>query len=347
MLVTLEMLLSTQLCERQRELAKLAHRSSETLLTLVSEVLDFSKIEAGQMQLESVPIDLPQLLDEVIKPFELLAEAKHLRIHYQPDPRLQPTVCGDPLRLRQILQNLLSNAVKFTSRGKIVVKAWSEDCWTCLEVCDDGIGINPEQQKTIFQPFTQADTSTTRRFGGTGLGLAICGRLVSLLGGRLELESELGKGSCFRCWLPLEPAQQSTPVDASPPVPLPGAGGLKILVCEDNPLNQRIMVLLLQEQGHQVTLADDGTQGLKAWEAGEFDLILMDLQMPNLGGVDATREIRRRGGNLPIVALTARAVEGDRQTCLAAGMDDYLTKPVRSDVLREVLERWSPTDKPP
>ena len=193
MLATLEMLLSTQMCERQRELAELAHRSSETLLSLVGEVLDFSKIEAGQMQLEALPVDLPALILEVVKPAKLLAEAKNLILQYRPDPRLHGKVCADPLRLRQILQNLLSNAVKFTSKGKIAVNAWSQDSWTCLEVRDQGIGIHPDQQATIFQPFTQADTSTTRRFGGTGLGLAICGRLVTMLGAEWSWKARKAK----------------------------------------------------------------------------------------------------------------------------------------------------------
>ena len=347
MLATLEMLLTTQLTERQRELSQLARHSSETLLGLVSEVLDFSKIEAGQMQLESVPVELAELLADVVKPFGLLAEAKNLSLRCSWDSRLHQTVSADPLRLRQILQNLLSNAVKFTHRGEIRVKAWSEAEWTCLEVQDQGIGMAPEQQQTIFEPFTQADTSTTRRFGGTGLGLAICKRLVGLMEGRLELESQPGKGSCFRCWLPLPPTTSLGPPESCPPQAGPETTtSLEILVCEDNPLNQRIMVLLLQQLGHRVSLANDGVDGLAAWQSGRFDLILMDLQMPNLGGMEAAREIRRRGGKLPIVALTARTVNGDREACLAAGMDDYLTKPVRADELREVLARlgtpWVP-----
>lgn len=290
MLATLEMLLATQLTERQRELSKLARHSSETLLGLVNEVLDFSKIEAGQMHLESVPVELAELIRQVLKPFDLLAQAKGLELRFQADERLHPTVCADPLRLRQILQNLLSNAVKFTHHGTIEIQAWSEGSWTCLEVRDQGIGMTPEQQQTIFQPFTQADTSTTRKFGGTGLGLAICTRLVDLMGGRLELESQPGAGSRFRCWLPLPltntpPAQgRFEPEGRSEPTP-----PLQVLVCEDNPLNQRIMVLLLEELGHQVSLADDGNHGLAVWQAGQFDLIFMDLQMPNLGGIEAAR----------------------------------------------------------
>lgn len=341
MLATLEMLLTTQMTDRQKELSQLARYSSESLLGLVNEVLDFSKIEAGQMHLEQVPVALPELLDQVVKPFALMAEAKQVSLRCRWNKGLYQTICGDPLRLGQVVQNLLSNAVKFTQRGKILVEAWSEDKWTCLQVTDQGIGVTAEQQRTIFDPFTQADTSTTRRFGGTGLGLAICNRIVKLMGGRLELESEPGRGSRFRCWLPLAPAEPSACSEESPQTAA-GAENLTamhILVCEDNPLNQRIMVLLLQELGHQVTLADDGGQGLAAWEAGQFDLILMDLQMPSLGGMEATREIRRRGGKLPIVALTARTVDGDREACLAAGMNEYLTKPVRADMLREVLAK--------
>ena len=339
MLATLDMLLASSLTDRQIELAELARHSSETLLSLVNEVLDFSKIEAGQMQLERVPIDLPGLLTQAVKPFALLAEAKGLSLRCRWEDRLHRLVLGDPMRLSQILQNLLSNAVKFTHRGQIRVDAWSDQLWTCLEVQDQGIGMSPEQQRTIFHAFTQADTSTTRKFGGTGLGLAICTRLVDLMGGRLELESQPQKGSRFRCWLPLTPA---TPLPATPPPPESqqrNIAPLSILVCEDNPLNRRIMVLLLEEMGHQVVLAEDGLAGVEAWRDGHFDLVLMDLQMPQLGGIEATREIREQGGTLPIVALTARAVEGDRETCLAAGMDDYLSKPVRGDQLRELLAR--------
>lgn len=349
MLATLEMLLNSQLNERQIELAELARHSSETLLSLVNEVLDFSKIEAGQMRLERVPVNLSGMLAQVVKPFGLVAESKGISLRCRWDGGLHPLVWGDPLRLSQIMQNLLSNAVKFTPRGVVQVNAWSEELWTCLEVKDQGIGMAPEQQQTIFQAFTQADTSTTRRFGGTGLGLAICTRLVNLMGGRLELESEPGKGSRFRCWLPLPPAtlpyHESARLSNSPEK---NTRPLRILVCEDNPLNRRIMVLLLEEMGHQAVLAENGLEGVCRWQSEDFDLVLMDLQMPLLGGMEATRQIREQGGKLPIIALTARAVEGDREACLAAGMDDYLSKPVRSDQLREVLARLAncPTENP-
>lgn len=343
MLATLEMLLKTPLDESQRELAHLARHSSETLLDLVSEVLDFSKIEAGKMHLEEVSFNLSEILIRIVRPFTLQAQKQGLEMKLDLDSKLPKFIVGDPLRLSQILQNLLSNALKFTPTGSVSVRARSSKDTLCVEVEDQGIGIDAEDQATIFQPFTQADTSTTRRYGGTGLGLAICARLVSLMGGTLVLDSQPGVGSRFQCRLPLiasESAQAKVAEVSGAPEPKSGPP-LDVLICEDNPLNQRIMMLLLEQLGHRGTLAEDGETGITAWQNGEFDLILMDLQMPKVGGMEATRQIRQRGGTLPIIALTARTVEGDREACLAAGMDDYLTKPVRVDVLRDLLVRLS------
>lgn len=348
-IATLSMLVNTPLSERQKELAELIGRSSEVLLSMVNEILDFAKIEAGQMELEHVVLSLPELVEDVARSFELQARAKNVELTWEFHGECPEAVQADPLRLRQIFQNLLSNAVKFTERGHVKFRVYAGDRdWVCFEVSDTGVGISPELQQSIFEPFTQADSSTTRRFGGTGLGLSICDRLVRLFQGRLEIESQLGEGSCFRCWLPLKAAQQACPARGRAPEPAPPAGpALRVLLCEDNPLNQRIMTLLLQQLGHEVVVAQDGPEGFKTWEEGSFDLILMDLQMPGLGGMDVTRQIRQKevlrgGSRIPIIALTARTLDGDREDCLAAGMDDFLTKPLQIDHLAEVLRGWGP-----
>ena len=262
-------------------------------------------------------------------------------------------VLGDPLRLRQVLVNLLDNAIKFTEQGRVTLTLH-----TCpadggmvpvrIAVRDTGAGIPEAQRSHIFQHFTQADSSTTRKHGGTGLGLAICSQLVDLMGGRLEVDSEVGHGSIFKVTLRLPTTDSECGVkDEAPTTPSQPAESLgrRVLLAEDNPVNQLVARSLLARLGCEVEVASNGEQALQMLDGARFDLVLMDCMMPGLDGYETTAEIRRReraGARLPIVAMTASAMQGDRERCLAAGMDDYLSKPVTRDVLAGVLTRWAP-----
>ncbi|MCK6547978.1 ATP-binding protein [Myxococcota bacterium] len=462
-----ELLSESKLDGPQRECAEVIDLSARTLLGLVDDILDFSKIESGKMPLESVELDLRELVEDCATLSAARASAKGLEVVTDVDPALPASVAGDPVRLRQIVLNLLSNAVKFTTRGEVVVVVRSSStrpgvAAVVIEVRDTGIGIPPEAQARLFRSFHQADPSTTRRFGGTGLGLAITRRLVHLMNGDLELESAVGVGSTFRVTLPLAvraraaafpssmglrvvvsspsasvrtslartleatgaevwcvadvasartvvdseraagrgidrvivdrglPAELVDGLDAPPrivelltagdapaaaprsalverlPKPLrtprllewldarpPSRGvssggaeasfeGLHVLVAEDNVVNQKVVTRLLERLGARVQIAVNGLEAVEVARLGTADLVLMDCQMPELDGYDATAAIRREepvGRRIPIIALTANAVDTERERCLAAGMDDCLTKPVRIEDLRSALAR--------
>jgi CheY-like chemotaxis protein/anti-sigma regulatory factor (Ser/Thr protein kinase) len=259
------------------------------------------------------------------------------------------TLIGDSQRLRQVLLNLLSNAVKFTERGAITIGVAVQERWENrvalrLTVRDTGIGISAKEQKAIFDPFTQADGSTTRKYGGTGLGLAICRELVVLMNGTLELESTPGVGSTFTADLCFPVADGATrPRHVKDRIPC-SSRPLHILLAEDNPVNQRVAAVLLQKMGHQVDLVGDGRKAIAAVERSAYDLVLMDCQMPDIDGYAAARAIRKiTGGSVPVVAVTAHATAEDRQLCLDAGMVDYLSKPISAERLYELLEAWQPT----
>jgi signal transduction histidine kinase/CheY-like chemotaxis protein len=351
------LLMDSPLNPEQKSWLDLMDSSAHALLALLNDVLDLSRIEAGKLSIEHVPFNLRDTLDEVSALYAEQARAKPLDWALQIAPGLPPQMLGDPGRLRQVLGNLLSNALKFTPRGgRIRVSAQALTTQGSgarllqLKVQDSGVGISPKQQTTIFEAFTQADASTARRFGGSGLGLAICSRLVQLMGGGIELQSELGQGSTFTVTLPLgapavaDTGPQSGPVEMNE---LAHAGqrfaGLCVLVAEDHPVNELLMNQLLQRLGCTVRNARDGERAVQQWAQGGVDIVLMDVQMPGSNGLEATRRIReletrRSLPHTPIVAVTANAMNGDREACLAAGMDGYTPKPVSPQALMRAME---------
>jgi signal transduction histidine kinase/ActR/RegA family two-component response regulator len=357
-LITL--LRKTPLNEEQANYLQLMKSSSEALLALLNDVLDFSKIEAGKLALESVGFSLMQWVEDTVTPHALQASEHGVKVHLDVDPALPHVISGDPGRMRQVLTNLLSNAVKFTKVGSIQVKLIRLDprpndapemLQLGFQVRDTGIGMTPHQQAKIFEAFTQADASTTRRYGGTGLGLAICQRLVIAMGGKLTVTSELGKGSQFRFYIPVREADRSDVLMTMPaPIQASHWAGLRLLVAEDQPINQLLMRKLLEDTGCQLFMAQNGEEAVSVWKKERIDLILMDVQMPVMDGMVATAQIRQleQGGltRTPIIALTAHAMPGDQDRCMAAGMDGYVTKPISihalNDCVSQVLSKPAP-----
>jgi CheY-like chemotaxis protein/anti-sigma regulatory factor (Ser/Thr protein kinase) len=347
----LELLLDTPLTPEQREYAETARGSAAGLLTVINDILDFSKIEAGKLALESLPFCLRDLLDTTMKPLALCAHQKRLQLVYEVLPEVPTTMVGDAGRLRQILINLVGNAIKFTAQGEVVVRVTSasqtaDDIALHFSVRDTGIGIPLEQQQAIFEAFTQVDTSVTRQYGGTGLGLAITRQLVALMGGKLWVESTPGSGSTFHFTVrshrhpeTVEPPSISLP--AIPPIQPPPARW-RILLAEDNPVNQKLTVRILQKQGYTVVVANNGKEALATLHQEPVDLVLMDVQMPEMDGFEATARIRQQeqttGQHLPIIAMTAYAMQGDRERCLQAGMDGYVSKPICTQELLVTIE---------
>ena len=304
-----------------------AKGSADLLLTLLNDLLDSAKIESGKLELESAPFSLRRMLDQITRVLSVRASEKGLCFYCRMPDETPDAVVGDRMRLQQVLLNLAGNAIKFTERGdvEISLRALSQDGETCLEfaVRDTGIGIPPSGQEHLFQPFTQADTSMARRFGGTGLGLSICKSLVEMMGGRIWVESEMGKGSTF-CFTVRLPLAKEPPADFEAPVAIPAAAcaQLRILLVEDNPANQKLATYILQDRGHLVEIAGDGQEAIDLTEQNRYDVILMDVQMPGMNGLEATAAIRKRengGSRVPIIAMTAHAMKGDRERCLAAG----------------------------
>lgn len=354
-----KLLLDTPLNPEQREYASMVRYSADSLLSVINEILDFSKIESGKLELQPEVFHLRLSLELTLHALQLRAAEKKLRLSSSVDPAVPDLLIGDVGKLRQILLNLISNAIKFTDHGEVVLTASvvprsAAGLEIQFEVRDTGIGIPFDKQQLIFEPFSQADGSTARKYGGTGLGLTICSRLVHLMGGSIGLESAPGQGSVFRFSLPLQTTTASAPgkppdgdftslaslaaavEETTPP------SGLRVLLAEDNSVNQRVAVRLLERAGYNVTVVSDGLQVISATETGSFDVVLMDVQMAVLDGMEATRSIRRReqstGGRLPIIALTAHAMHGYRERCLEAGMDGYLSKPVNSQELVATIE---------
>ena len=338
---------STQASEAQRReyLDQIAD-GAQSLAGIISDILDLSKIEAGKLQVEVAPFDLSALLKTLDHTYQTLATARGLKLGLDVHANLAGAVSGDPLRVRQIVTNFLSNALKFTERGSVRVSARrGNDGAVLIEVADTGPGIAPDALAMLFKPFTQADQSTTRRFGGTGLGLSICRELAQLMGGEVGVDSQPGEGSRFWARLPLAPAQS---LAAAGPAPAAQSlAGMRVLMVEDNAVNMLIAVAMLQSWGVQVTQAHDGRQAIAAvqdsvTEGRPFHAVLMDVQMPEMSGHEATRALRRLdpGKDLPIVALTAAALVTERDEALNAGMDDFLTKPIDADKLHATLLRW-------
>jgi signal transduction histidine kinase/ActR/RegA family two-component response regulator len=336
---------SKHLDERELECVEVIRRSGETLLAIIDDVLDFSKIEAGRLTIEKADFDAARATLDALQIVERSAAAKSLTLSTYLDPTLPGMVSGDLIRVRQVLLNLLSNAIKFTAEGEIAVRvelrtASRNGYELYFSVKDKGIGISEEQQSRLFQPFSQAEASTARMFGGTGLGLAISKRLVNLMGGNIGVESRSGEGSLF--WFTIR-VGASLALPPRPPVRAKAAdtsGGFRLLLVEDNPINQKVALLMLHKLGYRVDVANNGFEALSAVASAHYDLILMDCVMPEMDGFEATRRLRSsdgRGAEVPIIAMTANAFSDDRKACLAAGMNDFLSKPVRQAELASML----------
>ena len=350
-----ELLSATALDERQRTYVESIDESAEALLAIISSILDFSKIEAGKVDLDAKDFTLEDLIDSAVGVFADDIRDKGLTLHTQVDPSLPPAVRGDVDRLRQILLSLVGNAAKFTASGHIVVRASpaktsSRHVVVRFEVEDTGIGITPDILPLLFEPFVQADSSSSRSYGGTGLGLSIAKRLVGLMHGEIGVDSTPGRGSRFWFTVRFERIVKSladappTPRAPRPPPAPAGAICCSVLIVEDNESLREVLAHQFELLGIEVRFAADGAEAVKAVADGDFTMVFMDCHMPNMDGFAATRAIRAAEadgcGHIPIVAMTANAFKEDREACLAAGMDDYLAKPVRIGDLRAAVERW-------
>ena len=351
----IDLLLDTELATGQREYARTVQQSAEALLSIVDDILDFSKIEAGKLKLESIDFNLRQTVENVVALLAERAKSKGIKLIWSVDPEMPVSLRGDPNRLRQVLLNLMSNAIKFTEHGEVAVEfschgeAGQVPELHCA-VRDSGIGLSDKSRQKLFQPFTQGDTSITRKFGGTGLGLAICRKLVELMGGTIGVTSDEGKGSIFWFDVRLEKSPASDRVAAPKLVGAPaqnkfGGGGplLRVLLAEDNAVNQRVAVLQFRKLGCEIEVVGNGRDALDAWQRGGHDIIFMDCQMPEMDGLEAARKIRalekeRSLAPIRIVAMTASVMPGDREKCLRAGMDDYISKPVKIEEIKKLLQ---------
>jgi CheY-like chemotaxis protein/anti-sigma regulatory factor (Ser/Thr protein kinase) len=363
-----ELLLRCTLGEKERRLTESIHRSCTALLAIINDILDFSKIEAGKLRLETIPFEVRRIIQETVDLSGPTAQKKQLKLSLQIDDEVPVYLLGDPTRLRQIIVNLVGNAVKFTEHGCIEVSVTigsrtDEECGLIVTVRDTGIGISPEAETHIFDAFSQADGSTTRRYGGTGLGLAIVKQLVALMGGQVDYQSRPGEGSTFRFTAyfkqvnsadrPWPAYSSATDRDSTALVHRPiRSNQVRILLVEDNPVNRDVACGMLERFNYLIDTAENGREAVSAATAAEYALVFMDCQMPEMDGLTATKLIReheaqdREKGKaayrVPIVALTAHAMQGDRELCLAAGMDDYLAKPFTFPQLEHILARWIP-----
>jgi signal transduction histidine kinase len=347
-----QLALETDLDPEQKEYLGIIRNSALSLLTLINDILDFSKIEAGKLDLERIDFSLRDVLADALKPFAHRAAGKGLKLDCRIAPGAPQLLVGDPGRLRQILMNLVDNAVKFTGEGEVVAQAvisnhGEGEATLLFSVSDTGIGIPKDKQGVIFEPFIQADGSTTRKYGGTGLGLAICRHLVKLMGGEIWVEGDVGAGSTFSFTARFE-LSKGAPAELAPVAATAGPNGdgrrgLRILMAEDNSVNQKLVSRLLEKRGYSVVTVADGQEALAAMEREQFDVVLMDVHMPSMGGFEATAAIRKRERETPappvrIIAMTASAMKGDRERCLAAGMDGYVSKPISDKELFETIE---------
>jgi len=359
------LLCDTKLDEQQKDLVSIINSSSNSLMVIIDDILDFSKIEAGKIELESTVYSLLDLLQEVGRLHTVKAQLKGLQLVCDIDPKLPLEVEGDVGRLKQVLTNLLSNAVKFTERGhvKLMVSQVSREEGVAsvhFRVVDSGIGIAKENQQAVFEKFQQADGSTTRKYGGTGLGLAICSSLVEVMGGNIRLTSEPGLGSCFEFTIPLNIVSDKLiasntinvlefpngDTNTSENTELkPDSGKPWVLVVEDTEVNQKVVRIMLEKLGMQVRVAEHGEEALKLCQEHQFDLILMDCQMPVMDGFVATENIRKMGvwgKQVPIVALSANVIKEDQRRCFAIGMNEFVAKPVTKERLKQIFEQYLP-----
>ena len=351
-----ELALDTELSTEQRSYLSTVKRSAESLMVILNDILDFSKIEAGKLTIEAIDFPLASTLTEILQPIRARASQKGLALNCQLDPGLPTHVLGDTGRIRQILTNLCDNAIKFTAQGSITVSVHcvplgSDAFEAHLSVRDTGIGIAPDKQQGIFEAFSQADNSTTRRFGGTGLGLTISTRLVELMGGRIWVESVPEQGSTFHFTVRLGRSETAVTLAAAPVAVHhpPAQRALRVLLAEDHPVNQMLATVLLEKWGHTVVLAENGQQAVDLFPTQDWDIVLMDMQMPVMGGLEATTLIRARepaNRHVPIIAVTANAMEADRDACHQAGMDEHLSKPIKATDLQAMLLRFCESGKP-
>ena len=345
-----ELVLEGELDPQQRQHLGMVRASAEALLGIINDILDFSKIEAGKLTIEQIAFSPAALVQGAVALFQARALEKNLHLTLSLPEHPPAALLGDPTRIRQILLNLIDNAIKFTQQGKIVLRVSFEaegDAIACrFMVEDSGIGLSADAQSRLFQAFSQADSSTTRRYGGTGLGLAVSSQLASLMGGQLTVESTPDQGSRFTLLLRLSPTELAlVELPAPPALQLKG----RILVVEDHPVNQKVLAHQLREMGLQHALAANGTEALERLANEAFDLVLMDWQMPEMDGLEATRRIRQLPTDvhhIPVIALTANANSVFRETCLAAGANDYLSKPYSDAALAAVLAQWLPQHRP-
>ena len=346
----LQLLETTDMTEEQIEYAALASESTEHLLKVINDILDFSRIERSELELEHIPFNLADLIGACAQSFQHSAAQRGLDLSLRiPEDMRDLQVQGDPTRIRQILVNLVGNALKFTERGRVSIEAqWQsldhELLWFTCSVRDSGIGISSQSLELMFNAFQQADSSISRRYGGTGLGLPIARTLAERMGGTLRAQSEEGLGSVFTLEIPLALYKQTAPPLTAPRA-ASGNGhgeGRNVLLVEDNPVNQTVIEAMLRSLGFSVSVATDGAQAVRSAEGNDFEVILMDCRLPIIDGYEATRQIRQLPGRgkVPIIALTANALQGDRETCLSAGMNDYLAKPFKRNDLQQILQRW-------
>jgi signal transduction histidine kinase/CheY-like chemotaxis protein len=350
----LDLTLDSRLGAEQRDQVETAQRCAYSLLALLNDILDLSKIEAGKMLFEKTPMDASSVIEDCVKAFVAKASQKGVQLRFERPPTGPVRVYGDPLRLRQIVTNLISNAVKFTDRGWVDVRMTTSPSGpdsgrvdVRVEVRDTGSGIPADKLPHIFDKFTQADSSITRKYGGTGLGLAISRQLAELQGGMIHAESEAGRGSVFTLMIPMEPAapaeQQLT--SATPAIETGRESfQARVLLVEDNLVNQKVVIAVLRKKGYHIDIAGDGKQALTLLDAATspYNVVLMDVQMPVMDGMEATRTLRRdrRWEKLPVIAMTAHAMNGDKERCLEAGMNAYIAKPVQPAHLISMIEKY-------
>ncbi|NGM85148.1 response regulator [Paenibacillus sp. 7124] len=355
----IDLLMETPLTKEQQEYAEIIRRSADTLVTVINDILDFTKMESGKMEMEVQLFELRTCIQEVFSLFSAEAGKKNLELAYFIDHTLPEVLYGDMARLRQVLMNLVSNAVKFTNQGGVYLvvsgtKRGNNEIVVEFTVKDTGIGISPDKRDRLFQPFSQLDSSMTRKYGGTGLGLAICKSLVGMMGGEIRVEYMEEKGAAFVftivAGLPEDdPGGGGQPEKKETEVPLrkesKGEGEGKVLIVEDHPINQKLMISMLEKLGVKADVAEDGRQAADMALSRPYHLIFMDLQMPRMDGLAATREIRRRHkrefGSPVIIAMTANVMDGIQSRCLAAGMNDYISKPLKLSSIKQILSRYS------
>lgn len=353
----IDLLMETDLAPEQKEYSEIIRKSADTLITVINDILDFTKMESGKMEIEEQLFELRTCIQEVFSLFSMEAGKKNLELAYFIDQKLPRLLYGDMARLRQVLINLIANAIKFTNQGGVYlvasVKAASDHKVEVeFTIMDTGIGISPEKCDRLFKPFSQLDSSMTRKYGGTGLGLAICKSLVGMMGGEIRVEAMEEKGATFiftiQASVPGEDLTGGYQEEESTHSVLAQEGRSKILVVDDHPINQRLMVSMLDKLGYKADMAEDGKQAVEMAIKQPYDFIFMDLQMPVMDGLEATAHIRREGGSVAektvIIAMTANVMEGIQNRCKAAGMDDYISKPLKMSSIKQIISRYTSND---